>query len=382
MRKKYIFGKKLYISILTSILVLLTTVATTFAWVGVFANSTFETFDFEIKASELQEYGIEISATGEEGTFSDSIDSLTIKRQILTNWGYSQNLLNDDNYVELLFGQLNMHQCTNLPVLNGSSIQKLGVFKTIERITTRNYFKFDFYVSAVQFYDKNDSSSFLLDAYVGENLLSGNPKYYIPSNNVVFDESFVNPLWGLPSNLNKIDGGTVISSVYASPASACRVAFEKYKVVNKNNPNEYTQTDEPISTIIFSTDKYNYPTYNVETEVYEFGGILPNESNFAILNYNQADYKYATNGIRNISMDNDIYSVRGVTGSNPDLLLSDTTNHLIDSTNENEKINFNKMMKITVSFWIEGWDADCINTLNQNPITLNLTLNTAPREDF
>ena len=45
MRKKYIFGKKLYISVLTSILVLLTTVATTFAWVGVFANSTFDTFE-------------------------------------------------------------------------------------------------------------------------------------------------------------------------------------------------------------------------------------------------------------------------------------------------------------------------------------------------
>ena len=61
MRKKYIFGKKLYISVLTSILVLLTTVATTFAWVGVFANSTFETFNIDLKASHLDEYGIEIS---------------------------------------------------------------------------------------------------------------------------------------------------------------------------------------------------------------------------------------------------------------------------------------------------------------------------------
>ena len=83
MRKKYIFGKKLYISVLTSILVLLTTVATTFAWVGVFANSTFESFDVIIKASGLEEYGIVISATGEEGTFSDSISSTSIKRQIL-----------------------------------------------------------------------------------------------------------------------------------------------------------------------------------------------------------------------------------------------------------------------------------------------------------
>ena len=54
MRKKYIFGKKLYISVLTSILVLLTTVATTFAWVGVFANSTFESFDIDIKLSNLE----------------------------------------------------------------------------------------------------------------------------------------------------------------------------------------------------------------------------------------------------------------------------------------------------------------------------------------
>ena len=61
MRKKYIFGKKLYISVLTSILVLLTTVATTFAWVGVFANSTFESFNIGIKASSLEEYNVEIS---------------------------------------------------------------------------------------------------------------------------------------------------------------------------------------------------------------------------------------------------------------------------------------------------------------------------------
>jgi hypothetical protein len=34
--------------------VLMTTIATTFAWVGVFANSTFKQFDIEIKASSLE----------------------------------------------------------------------------------------------------------------------------------------------------------------------------------------------------------------------------------------------------------------------------------------------------------------------------------------
>ena len=83
MRKKYIFGKKLYISVLTSILVLLTTVATTFAWVGVFANSTFEKFDFAIRSNDLKEYSIEISLDGVN--FYDSINFDDIKEQLLLN---------------------------------------------------------------------------------------------------------------------------------------------------------------------------------------------------------------------------------------------------------------------------------------------------------
>ena len=382
MRKKYIFGKKLYISILTSILVLLTTVATTFAWVGVFANSTFDTFDVLIKSSSLEEYGIVISATGEEDSFSDSIDGMTVKKMILKNWGYSESLLNDEERVEQLFSLLNMHQCTTLPITDGNIIRKLGDFKTIEKMSTHNYFKFDIYISGIQLYPGSSSSSFLLDVYLGDNLVTSSQKTYAPPKPVTFPSDFSNPLTDLPTGITKISGGETLTTITHNPSKACRVAFEKYEVVEKGKPELYGDSSEPISTVIYSTDKYNYPTYNTDLASYEFGGILPNESNFAILNYNQADYKYANNGIKKVTMDENIYGIRGVTGTNPDVILSSNTNHLIDSANPNEQINLSQMMKVSIYFWIEGWDSDCINTLNQNLLTLGVVLNTANEDIF
>ena len=280
MRKKYIFGKKLYISILTSILVLLTTVATTFAWVGVFANSTFESFDVIIKASGLEEYGIVISATGEEGTFSDSISSTSIKRQILANWGYHDSEVMDDNRENNLFSSLNMHQCTNTPVVNGNKIQKLGQFKTIEGNETRQYYKFDIYISSTRFYEKSSSTSFLLDAYLNPGLLQAKTKQYRLLGTVPFPSSYVSPLIDLPNGIRAINGGEEFLEVNSNVASAARVAFEKYEVVERGEPSLY-EGKEPISTIIYSGDSFNYPTYNEIDNIYEFGGILPDAYNFA-----------------------------------------------------------------------------------------------------
>ena len=59
------------------------------------------------------------------------------------------------------------------------------------------------------------------------------------------------------------------------------IAFEKYKVVDRGHASEYTDSDEPLSAIIYSGDKYNYPTYNTLTNTYEFGGILPDDYNLS-----------------------------------------------------------------------------------------------------
>ena len=381
MRKKYIFGKKLYISVLTSILVLLTTVATTFAWVGVFANSTFETFDVELKASGLEEYGIEISATGEAGSFSDSIDSMVIKRQILKNWGYVNADTFSDSEVNILFSNLNLHQCTNVPEISNNTIVKLGQFKTIENTNTNHYFKFDIYVASTRFYEKSSSSDYLLDAYIGKGLVTGRPNTFIMEGPVSFPTSFHTPLVNLPNAITPLSGGDTVKNVTVDSKSACRVAFEKYEVVEKYNPSAYNNKS-PISTIIYTGDSYNYPTYDSSNNIYEFGAILKDEVNLAVQNYNLYDFKYQRNGILSVSVPSQIYNSRGVESQTADKVLSSSTNQLIDSNNIKEKIDLRSMMKISISFWIEGWDADCFNVLNRNPITLSISLGIANDEVF
>ena len=386
MRKKYVFGKKLYISVLTSILVLLTTVATTFAWVGVFANSTFESFDIGIRGSELNEYSIRVSATGEEGSFSDTIDFYDIKKQILLNWGgISESDLYSKERIDALYSSLNMDQATTLPNATGTSLVKLGNFVDLYGNDTSKYYKFDIYISAEQNYDAGSSSDFNLDVYLGDGLLTGSIGSRYLVNSFSFPDTFINPLLGnlpIDSPIQPIIGGTKITKATINSASAARVAFEKYEVVDRGHPEKYTNLSEPISTIIYSGDKYDSPTYNSETQVHEFGGILQDDINVAIGYYNSTEFYWAKYGLKSISMPDDIYNIRGVTSVTKDRILDETTNHLIDSTNPNEKIGVGKMMKVTISFWFEGWDADCFNPINLSPVNLNIKLGMTPDYEF
>ena len=372
MRKKYIFGKKLYISVLTMIVVLLTTVATTFAWVGVFANSTFDLFDITIKSSSLEEYGIELSLTGEEDDFSNTIDKTNLKKAILKNWGYNIDFYSDET-IDDLFGSLNMHQCTTLPNIENNKIVSLGTFKTMEGTTTKNYFKFDLYVTPTKFYNEGVPTDYLLDCYLQNGLLKGTARTVTLIEPVTYPSSFHNNLVGLPQGIQAIQGNETITTCSVNSQSACRVAFEKYDVVDKGNPSAYSNK-QPISTIIYTGDSYDYPTYNSNTNVYEFGGILPDNYNLATMYFNQYEYRLSKNGVKHLSLPNDIYQTRGVNSSTKDVILTSDTNHLIDSSNSNELIPIGKMIKMTVSFWIEGWDADCFNVLNSSPIALEIIL--------
>ena len=224
MRKKYIFGKKLYISVLTSILVLLTTVATTFAWVGVFANSTFEQVMIGIKSSVLEEYSIQISLTGEEGTFSDSIPFSSLYKQILINCGYDENILTNDNKIQNLFQSLDLDQCTTLPNIAENKIKSFGTFYDLHGFETHMYLKFDLYLSCVKAYDKSDASDFNLDVYLGDELLTGSIKNHTLVNKFTYPDEFINPLSSisLPGNINPLIAGDVISIARTNSASAAR----------------------------------------------------------------------------------------------------------------------------------------------------------------
>ncbi len=75
-------SKKMLISILTSVIVMVTMVATTFAWVGIFTYANTETFALNLKTQDLDvNYYLTISATGKSDSFSDEADMTEIQKK-------------------------------------------------------------------------------------------------------------------------------------------------------------------------------------------------------------------------------------------------------------------------------------------------------------
>ena len=76
--------KKLYISILTSMLVLVTIVATTYAWVGILTYSNFDNISMNLEISDSNRtYQLLISTTGEVGSYGDSIPYMDVQKAIM-----------------------------------------------------------------------------------------------------------------------------------------------------------------------------------------------------------------------------------------------------------------------------------------------------------
>ena len=89
--------RKILISIFTILVVIITTFATTYAWVGILNASSIDQFKLNLKVNELNNYKLLISPT-EDGEFTESVDEkgmLVIKKQILSNMGINVEMLTD-----------------------------------------------------------------------------------------------------------------------------------------------------------------------------------------------------------------------------------------------------------------------------------------------
>ena len=75
--------RKMNLSIITCMLVLVLNVTTTFAWAGLQTYSNVENFDVSLESS--QTYQIKISLDGEN--FSSNLNELAFKRTVLDNMG-------------------------------------------------------------------------------------------------------------------------------------------------------------------------------------------------------------------------------------------------------------------------------------------------------
>ncbi len=339
---------------------LLTMVATTFAWVGITSNSSFDEFSIGLKTdNDTGAYGIQLSLTGKTGSYHESIDSISIRKQILKNLGESPSLIDNakDSVINSMFTRFKMDQCT--PKINDAypnifSGNDVQTFETVVgKHETIKFIYFDVYVSLYIANATAQSSSSAVSLFLRDGLLSSDDiGHYELYNEFTYPNSPVT-IGGVNYSFNLL-GQKIKKNIRVNPASAARVCIQRFEPVDVSDA-----VVTPIDYTIYQYDS-NLPSYNHENNLYSFGGILPKE-------YNVAYQQFAS-----IYTDTDLGEVPDWQLNRGDIEYADSGNigRLCD---ESTGFSFGKKMKFRIYFWFEGWDSDCFDVIDRRTVNLNLS---------
>ena len=186
----------------------------------------------------------------------------------------------------------------------------------------------------------------------------------------------------LPSIYSALKQLPNINHFNMNSANATRFALCMYDPIDINS--SYNEDALPIKTLIYHGGE-QLPT--LDGDVFDLGGILPEEYNTALRelliirpHYNNSIYaSYNQNYYNDLNKAID----RGQT----DLDLVEANSKIWTKTTNVDAEPYlgvhngvQTKQKISVYFWFEGWDSDCIVGIDEKPVTLNLTL-TAGVED-
>lgn len=313
------FLKKIWLSAILSILVLITGVTSTYAWYAMTRTNNVEDFNFDIKGGN----SLAISTNGID--FQDSLSSLDVKKAILQKRGIDASGLSDDKVNSLLNIVLD-------PVTpkDYTSLDKGFQYVDNKDASDYKYISFDIYLASNN--DNKEEATSVRFSTI--NPVKASDKY------VSFDGENVND----ESSLGKISDG-----VKMNVANAMRLALTTYDVClysdilnSSNNPH----------TTIYSIGG-NAP--NVKNNVYNFGGINT-EYNLAVDLYNQRS-------------ENQI--------SIPQNERNDLDYDTTEIISSNDGLYSGMMKKMTVYLWLEGWDADCITELQGEAFTFELGMSSS-----
>ncbi len=358
--KKVIFS----LSILT--FSLLTMIATTFAWVGIVSNSTFDEFNIKLKVDDDRgDYGVQLSLDGRPGTFSDSIDSIAVKRQLLKNIGHNSNVIDNasENTINATFAQQKLDQVTlqknaiHPDLFNSNELQ---YFEDMNGQISRRFFWLDIYAS-MYVATASASSDVPLSLFLRGSILSSDDigttnflnDYTYPSTPITlgtetFSSSFLNKKFSGKVNVN--------------PASAARVCVQSFAPVDL-----YTIANtESLRYKIYQYDD-QMPSYDSYNNIYSFGGILPDNYNMAFQQYNMMHPGTELSNVPEWQIN------RG------DIKYQDSGNIGQICNKDTDGLTVGKMMKFRVYFWFEGWDSDCFEVIENRNVNVNLSFsNKAP----
>ena len=373
-------SKKIMISVLTTIFVMFTLFATTYAWVGIFTYSSADEFKMNLKVEDLkQDYFLTISNTGVVGTFSDSVSNLEIKRQILLNRGISSPFFDvataSDEDIETLFEREAKLESVTTSIdennrLNEFTRVDYDTKWKFQMIESKDYYNMDVYLSVdtkegiteTTEVNSNVFISDIMSTLTGEiathQFINGNPFGELPS------DSRSDILKNIPVVFN------------TNSVNAVRFALSIYEPININD--SYDNSSVPLKTLIFQGGTQE-PSYDNNTDTYNLGGNLPEDYNAALHellyirpNYNQharPEFNRYFYDCLDIAVDRgrnelELLEENSLIWKSPDTF---DNNLYLGVYNGNQT-----KMKITIYFWFEGWDADCLKGISKRSVDFNL----------
>lgn len=376
--------KKIYLSLIFVTLSLLTMVATTFAWVGIVSNASFERIAINLETdNENSDYGIQLSLTGKQGDFHDSIEPIDLQKKLLENIGVPASKLQSEVSIKSLFNQVKLSQCTTVKDWDDGGTgdcHYLDPFVTLsggkpyatvldDETSYKGYFEFDVWITIYKIGEDAEGSENKLDIYLrnGENggMFSSDVSSAYIANEIVMPNSS-NPLSSqyLTAANNFEPGKRIKGTVRINPASAVRLSVQKAKSVPLYNYSSYDNNSYQ-GLLIYKYGE-DLPSYDPKYDVYDFGGILPSEFNFARLQYNSTHPENDQIG----EVPND-----ALPGKRGDITFEDDgiKNHIVDKT---DSVTTSDMIKLHFAFWFEGWDADCFEAINDKAVSVSLNFST------
>ena len=388
--KKY--KKKIILMSLSFVLVFITMIATTFAWIGIFTYANTNKFDINLKVLDFDaDYYLVISPTGEVGSFYDEVKSVDLKKQVLINRGKDISKLTNDDAISLAYEKetSSLVPVTTLPNANNSlknfkRMDMTGINSTYNPATEKiipgfvegieNCIWFDLYFTVdtkegISSMSEINSPIFLTaleDTIVGS-LKSHTLLMYDSHTENDFKTIDYNQLGTLPY-LNYVPILKDIANsrkININSKNAVRFGFDLYEPIPIDE--EYDDTNEIVDNVIYSLGS-KYPKYNSEDNSYDLGDNLPTIYNTAaqeLMNTKtyyeiEVPEEYVNRGDINLDYNNNL-----VWKSATDL--SSPNNYLGVHNGVQTK------MRLRTYLWFEGWDADCILGINNSEIELNLT---------
>jgi len=311
-----------------SLLVVITTITTTFAWFSTQQTVIVDDVNISISGSgeRVDDAGIVLSIDGEN--FKKDLDEMDVKRAVLIQNGYDALKMSDQEvnnvYKNVSFGDVT-------PVdYNDLTKGFTGLHKYKEEKSMASYIALDLYVSV-----SNDKYT--------DNI--GLPLYFQTDKMAYADNVTKDMLIKMPKN--PCFDEELPQRITVNPINASRLGTIVYEPVDRG---DVTSQSDVYSSNIYT---FSSETPSVENGVYNFGGINT-EYNTMIEYYNSI-------------MTNDKIQIPEDIKNREDKLIygQEVFPSSLGCTTK-------KMVKIKILLWLEGWDADCFNVILNTTTTFNI----------